>query len=140
MESMFPYNSEHNAMNHWKCVLRCCDKCPSMVIPNQEANRDTPHTYPKIHFHVYINVSHCTMHGIHPNGENTTCCMFSTVASADTTEKIYTQKDIVLLQKYITESHKKFYILAIQKLVFNFTHVHIIGTHNCGKEHRKAFK
>ena len=63
MVIIFTYTSAHYDMPHWKCVLRCCDKCPNMVITNQEANRDTKNTCPTIRSHVYINVSRCTVHG-----------------------------------------------------------------------------
>ena len=59
-----PY--EHHGLLHWKCELCCCDKLPSMVIPSQEENIDTTNTCPKMHFHVYINVHCCTMHGRRP--------------------------------------------------------------------------
>ena len=54
--------------------------------------------------------------------------------SIGVTAKLYTLKDLVLLESSITESHDNFYISDIKKLVFHFTHVSILGTHRCGKE------
>ena len=54
--------------------------------------------------------------------------------------KIYTQKEIVLLENLISEFHNKYYIPEIQKLAFHLPHVHIPGMHHCGKEIREAFK
>ena len=34
----------------------------------------------------------------------------------------------------------KNYIPSIQKLAFNFPHVHILVTYHCGKERREEFK
>ena len=49
-------------------------------------------------------------------------------------------KELVLLETSITEFHKQFYIPEIKKLPFHLPHVHIIGTHQCGKEHHDEFK
>ena len=40
----------------------------------------------------------------------------------------------------IKEFFEKFYIPGIQKLAFNFPHVSILGTYNCGKEICERFK
>ena len=56
METIFSCNSEHYGIPHWKCVLRCFDKRPSIVLPSQESNKDTTITCPTILFHVYHNV------------------------------------------------------------------------------------
>ena len=36
MEKMCPCTYEHHGITHWKYVLRCCDKYPSIVLPSQE--------------------------------------------------------------------------------------------------------
>ena len=51
--------------------------------------------------------------------------MCSTIIRAGTNGKVYTWKDLVLLETYITEFHEKFYIPAIPKLEFHFTHMRI---------------
>ena len=58
---MFPYTSEHYGLPHLKCVFRCCDKLPSIVLPIQEANKDTTNKCPTIQFHVYRNFSQCNV-------------------------------------------------------------------------------
>ena len=35
METMCPFLSDKIALPHWKCVLYCCEKCPSIVVPGQ---------------------------------------------------------------------------------------------------------
>ena len=30
------YSQSDHALTHWKCVLRCCAKCPSINLPDQE--------------------------------------------------------------------------------------------------------
>ena len=62
METMCPCTYLNYALHHWKCALRCCDKCPSIVIPSKEENRDTPNTCTTIRFHVYISISCCKLY------------------------------------------------------------------------------
>ena len=66
--------------------------------------------------------------------------MCSTDISSVTPVKVYTQKEQVLLETSISEFHEKYYTPAFQKLVYHFTHVHIFGTHHCGKECHESFK
>ena len=56
------------------------------------------------------------------------------------TYKIYTRKELVMMDKTISDFHTSFYILAIQKLAFHLPHVLILGTSNCGEMRRTAFK
>ena len=65
--------------------------------------------------------------------------MCSIVPSTDMAEKVYTGKELVLLETPIKKIHEKFYIPAIQKLTFSFPHVRILGTHQRGKELHEAF-
>ena len=66
--------------------------------------------------------------------------MCFTVPISDMTDKLYTQKELVPLKTPITEFHEKLYIPYIQKLSFNLPHVHILGSHHCGKEQCDALK
>ena len=60
--------------------------------------------------------------------------MCSTGHSSVTHGKVYTCKDLVLLETLMSEFNNKYYITEIQKLAFHLPHVSIIGTHHCGKE------
>ena len=131
-----------NIMGHHteKCALLCCDKCPIIIIISQEANKYTTNTCPTIRFHVYLNVSCCTLHGRRPYKQRTKRSMCSTVPRSDMSENVYTRKQMVLLETTIIEFYEKFSIPAIKKLYFYFPHVRIIGTHHRGKECREEFK
>ena len=133
MKTMCTFPSAYHALPHCKCVLFCCDKCPIIVIHSQESNRDSPHICPTMRFHVYRNISCCKFHGRLPHKYRTTCSMCFTMPSSDTTDKVHTSKELVLLEKFITEVREKFYIPAIQKISFRFPHVRIFATHHCGK-------
>ena len=53
--TVFPCNSKYHGITYWKCVLRYCDKCPSIVLPSQKEIKDTTNTCPTIIFHIYRN-------------------------------------------------------------------------------------
>ena len=66
--------------------------------------------------------------------------MCSNDLSYVTPEKVYTQKEIVLLETLISEFHKNKYTPEIQKLELNLPHVGILGNHHCDKELCEVFK
>ena len=140
MAIMSPFTSKYHGMPHWKWVLRCCDKCPSIVLPSQEENKDTTNTCPTIRFNVYRNVSFFNIHGRRQYHKGTTCSFFSTVLRSDRTAKVYTWNKLLLLETSITKFHENYYISAIQKLAFHLPHVRILITHHCGKERREELK
>ena len=80
------------------------------------------------------------MHRRHPYHEKTTCLLYSTSPSSDRTSKVYTRKELVLIETPIIEFHEKFYIKKIQKLAFHLPHVCIRGIHHFVKELLKEFK
>ena len=54
--------------------------------------------------------------------------------------KIYTRKEVVIMETTISNFHTSFYIPAIQKLAFRLPHLCILGTNHCGELRRTAFK
>ena len=54
--------------------------------------------------------------------------------------KMYTRKELVMMDTTIHDFHTSFYIPAIQKLAFHIPHVRILGTSHCGEMQRTAFK
>ena len=61
-------------------------------------------------------------------------------SSPDKSTKIYTRKELVMMETTISDFHTSFYIPAIQKLAFNLPHVRILGTNHCGELQRTDFK
>ena len=45
-----------------------------------------------------------------------------------------------MMETFIAYFHTSLYIPAIQKLIFHFPHVRIMGTSNYGNTHHKLFK
>ena len=61
-------------------------------------------------------------------------------SSPDKSTKIYTRKDLVMMETTISNFHNSFYVPAIHKLDFHMPHVRILGTNHCGELRRTAFK
>ena len=59
---------------------------------------------------------------------------------SDEFRKIYTRKELVMMEKTISDFHTSFYIPAIQKLASHLPHVRILGTNHCGEMRHTAFK
>ena len=76
----------------------------------------------------------------HPFGENKQCQLCEDYYDSIVTTKLYTQKELVMMETSIVDCHQHFYITTIQKLELHLTHIHIIGTHTCGNTHLEAFR
>ena len=137
---MCAYTQLDNALSHWKCVLRCCAKCPSVNLPDQETDYQYSDTTPSIKFHIYHLISHCKAHGRIMLNEKKMCCKCEQDYASEKSTKIYTRKELVIMETMISNFRTSFYVSDIQKLAFHLTHVQILGTHHCGDSHRTAFK
>ena len=58
----------------------------------------------------------------------------------DKSTKIYTIKELVMMETTISDFHTSLYIQDIQKLAFHIPHVRILCTNHCGEMQRTAFK
>ena len=97
-------------------------------------------TTPSIRFHIYPIIGHFTAHGIIPLKDKKICYMYKQESSSDKYTKIYTRKELDMMETTISDFHAIFYIPSIQKLDFHLPHVRILGTNNCGEMKRTAFK
>ena len=61
-------------------------------------------------------------------------------SSSDKSTKIYTRKELVMMETTISDFHTSLYIPVIKKLDFHIPHVRILGTNNCGAMLCTAFK
>ena len=100
-ENNDPCPSQHHWIPHWKYVLRCCEKFPSISIPHQEKNTYATNTCSTISCHIYRNASCYNVCGIQPYKERTICSMCSTDLISITPGKVYTRKELVLLETLI---------------------------------------
>ena len=137
---MCAYPQSDHSLTHWKCVMQCCSKFPSINLPDQETDDQYPDNSPSIRFHLYHIIALCTKHGIFPLTDKNICrkCKQDTVSGQST--KIYTRKELVVMETTIYNFHTSLYIPEIQKLAFHIPHVQILGTNHCGDSRRTTFK
>ena len=106
----------------------------------QEEIKKHDETTPSIRFHIYHIIGRFTSHGIIPLKDKKICCMCEQESLPDKSTKIYTRKELVMMETTISGFHTSFYIPSIQKLDFRLPHVRILGTNHCGEMQRTAFK
>ena len=58
----------------------------------------------------------------------------------DSSTKIYTRKELFMMETTIPDFYTSFYIPVIQKLAFRIPHVRILSTNHCGEIRHTAFK
>ena len=127
----------HHTVNVY---LRCCAKCPSINITDQETHDQYPNTIPSISFHVFNLIARCTKHGRLTLTDKKSCRKCQNDTDSGNSTKIHIRKELVMTETTISNFYTSFYIPDIQKLAFHFTHVHILGTNHCGDSRRTAFK
>ena len=138
--TMYAYLQSDNALTHWKCVLQFCAKCTSVNIPDQETDDQYSNTSPSIRFHIYHIIAHCTTHGRIPLNDKKICCKCKQYSVSEKSIKIYTRKELAMMETTISNFHTILYIPEIQKLAFHIPHVQILGINHCGKSRQTAFK
>ena len=57
---MCAYPQSYHTLPHWKCVMRCCVKFPSLNLPDQETYDQYSNTIPSICFQ-YLSYN-CTLY------------------------------------------------------------------------------
>ena len=93
-----------------KCVLRCCSNFTRIDLPDQESDKHYSNVSPSICFHIYHFIARCKVHGRRPLDEkkNFHLCLQDPVTVSP--EKLYTRKELVMMETYISGFHKSFYI------------------------------
>ena len=138
--TMCTYPQSDHALPHCKCIFWCCANFPCINLHDQEINKKHEETTPLIRFHIYHTIGRCTTHGRIPLKDKKICYMCKQESSPHKYTKIYTRKELVMMEINISDFHTTFYILAIQNLTFHLPHVRILGTNHCGEMRRTAFK
>ena len=138
--TMCAYSHSYQELPHWKGVLRCCSKCPSINLPDQETDDQYPGTSPSISFHIYHLIARCTKHGRILLTDKKCFCKCQQDTASGKPTNIYTRKELAMMETTISNFHTSFYIKAIKKLAFHITQVQILGTNHCSESRRTAFK
>ena len=61
--TMCAHPQSDHSLPHCKCVLRYCDDCPCINLPDKETYTHNSDTTPSIRFHIYQIIECCTAHG-----------------------------------------------------------------------------
>ena len=110
---MCAYSHSDHVIPYWKGVLRYCAKCPRIHLLGQETDDKYPDTSPSICFRIYHLITRCTKHVRLPlNDKKNVCkCQYDTASGQST--KIYTIKELVMMETIIFNFHKSFHIPEI---------------------------
>ena len=73
---MCAYPQSYHDLSHWKCIMRCCAKHPSVNITYQETDDQYPNTITSIRFHIYHLIACSTKNGRLPLTDKKLCCKF----------------------------------------------------------------
>ena len=138
--TMCAYPQSDHELPHWKCVLRCCAKSPIINLPDQETDDQYSNTSPSINFHIYHIIARCTTHGRLSLTDTKICRKCKQDNASGKLTKIYTRKDLVMMETTISNLHTSSYIPEIYKLAFHIPYVQILGTNNCDDSRRTKFK
>ena len=119
-EKMCAYPQSDHELTHWKFFMQCCAKRPSIILPDQGTDDQYTDTNPSITFQIYHLIACCSTHGRIPINYKNNCRKCRQDSASEKSTKIYTRKEIVMMETTISNFHKSFYIPAIQKLAFTF--------------------
>ena len=110
------YSQSNHALPNCKCVLRCCAKCPSINITDQETDDQYPDTSPSIRFHIYHLIAHCKKHGRLPLTGKNICLKFQQYTASGQSTKMYTIEQLVMMETTISNFHTSF-VYSINSVV-----------------------
>ena len=137
---MCAYSHSDHELPPCKCVLWRCSKCPRINLPDQETDDQYPGTGPSICVHIYHLIALCKKRGRLPLTEKKTFRKCKQDNASVQSTKIYTRKEIMMMETNIFDFRTSFYIPEIQKLAFQIPHVQILGMNHCGDYRRISFK
>ena len=129
--TMCEYPKSYHVLPYQKFLLQFCDRCPSVHLTDQETDYQHSDTSPSIIFHVYNLISCCTIHGRLPFTDNKICRKCKQDTASEKSTKIYTRKELVMIETTISNFCTSLYIQEIHKLAFHIPHVQILGTNHC---------
>ena len=112
--TMCAYPQSDHAFPLCKCVFRCCAKCSSLNLPDQEIDYQYSNTSLSICFRVYPIIARCVAHGILPLNNKKFCRMCRQDYVSEQCTKQYTRKELVMMETIIYDFRTSFYISSIQ--------------------------
>ena len=106
--TMCAYSQSDHLLLQQKCVLRCCDQCPSINIPIQEKDDNYPNPSSSTSFHICQLIARCTKHVRLLVNDKKICreCQQDTASGKST--KLYTRKELFMIETTISNFHTSF--------------------------------
>ena len=108
--TMRTYTQSDHVLPHWKYVLRCCAKCPSINLPDQEKDYQYSITSPSIRFHIYHLFARCTTHVRIPLTDKNIFLKCKQDNFSEQSKNIYTRNELVMMETTISNFRTSFYI------------------------------
>ena len=105
---------------HWNCVLGRCNNCPKYPMPEEERGKDEQ--APTIKFHVYANITECSLHGV-ITLQAKECLQCEAFPEGLKQGRVGTCKQLVKMDCPIGEFMEKHYIPALQNYAYHRPHV-----------------
>ena len=125
---------------HWKCVLCCRAQCPRIDPSSPESYQHNSNVIPTIHFNVYQHIVSCNVHVRHLFNEKKQWQFCEDYIYEIFTEKLYTRKELVMMESITVDFHRDFYMTEIPKIEFHLPNVRILGTHHYVNTRQETFK
>ena len=90
--TMCAYPQYYHTLTHRKFVMKCCAKCPSVNLPDQEIYDQYSNNSSSIIFHIYHLIACCTTHGRLPLNYRKLFCKYKQDSISEQPTKIIHQK------------------------------------------------
>ena len=148
-----PPTSIGHMLPNWKCVLRQCNVCTSIFLPDVEL--DTSDKAPRISFNTYMTQFACSLHGVlklemtttyvDTDGKAKKTCLLCEQLIESKTEnfsrgRFYERLKLFSIQRTIGDFHKNFYVKQIEKLVYHRNCYKLLGKFHVADIRHKAFE
>ena len=118
-------------------MLHCCYNCPCIDLTDQASDKHYFNSSSSMSFHFFHLIARFTVHGRRPLYGKKICHLCFQDPATVPPVKLYNRKELVMMETFIAYFHTSLYIPAIQKLIFHFPHVRIMGTSNYGNTHHQ---
>ena len=107
-EALCANSQSDHTLPQWKCVLQCCAHCQSINITDQETDDKHPNPSTSIRFHIYHLIARCTNYVRLSLTKRESCHEWQQDTDSGQSIKIYTRKELVMMETTISNFHTSF--------------------------------
>ena len=138
--TMYVYPQSDHSLPHWKYFMQRSAKFTRVNILDQETDDQYSNKSPSISFHIYHLITRCKTHGRLLLNDKKICLKCKQDTASEQSTKIYTRKELVMMETTISNFHTSFYIPEIQKLAFHIPLVQVLDKNHFFESCRTAFE